>query len=61
MSDDYVPWGQREGWSDIVPIEQDDGPADLPVIQIPYTAECTHLSKFSLFYPQTPPKERKFR
>lgn len=39
-SEEYVPWGQRNGWSDVVPIEQDDGPADLPVIQIPYTDEC---------------------
>jgi hypothetical protein len=40
MTDEYVPWGQREGWSDVVPVEQDDGPSDSPVIQIPYTAEC---------------------
>jgi protein farnesyltransferase/geranylgeranyltransferase type-1 subunit alpha len=39
MDEDYIPWGKREGWADVVPLEQDDGPADLPVIQIPYTAE----------------------
>lgn len=40
-SDEYVPWGKRDGWADVVPIEQDDGPADQPVIQIPYSADCT--------------------
>lgn len=41
MSDDYIPWGEREEFKDIVPILQDDGPEDATVIRIPYTPECT--------------------
>lgn len=38
-SSGYVSWGNRPGWEDVVPIPQDDGPVDKPVVQIPYTDE----------------------
>lgn len=41
MSDDYISWGEREEFKDIVPILQDDGPEESTVIRIPYTKECT--------------------
>lgn len=44
MSEDteqYVPWGERDNFKDIVPILQDDGPEESTVIRIPYSPECT--------------------
>lgn len=38
----YVPFGERPGWEDITPIEQDDGPADKPVVKILYKEECVY-------------------
>ena len=41
--DEYIPFGQRDEWSDIQPVFQDDGPA--PVCAIAYSDQCTFLMR----------------
>lgn len=41
LSDDWVPYGQRKDWADVVPLAQDDG--DHPIVQIAYSDKCKLL------------------
>lgn len=36
---DYKPYSQRPEWSDVQPLEQDDG--ENPVVMIAYSDKCT--------------------
>jgi len=37
-SSSYIPLQERDQWSDLTPIEQDDGPT--PLVPIMYSEEC---------------------
>lgn len=37
---EYIPFSKREGWEDISPVFQDDGPEDKPVVRIQYSEPC---------------------
>ena len=40
----WVPYSERPDWSDVIPLEQDDG---LTVVKIAYSAKCESNLKFS--------------
>lgn len=40
----WVPYSERPDWSDVIPLEQDDG---LTVVKIAYSAKCESNFKFS--------------
>ena len=38
-NEDFIPFEDRPEWSDVTPLEQDDGPQDEPVVRIAYARE----------------------
>jgi hypothetical protein len=42
-SSSYIPLQERDQWSDLTPIEQDDGPT--PLVPIMYSEECKFSCK----------------
>ena len=42
-SSSYIPLQERDQWSDLTPIEQDDGPT--PLVPIMYSEECMFSSR----------------
>ena len=46
MTEAYTPYALREGWSDLVPIKQDDAPNAL--VPIAYTEECESRRRLTM-------------
>jgi len=42
-SSSYIPLQERDQWSDLTPVEQDDGPT--PLVPIMYSEECKFSSR----------------
>jgi len=42
-SSSYIPLQERDQWSDLTPIQQDDGPT--PLVPIMYSEECKFSSR----------------
>lgn len=44
FSNEWIPYSKRPEWSDVTPLEQDDG--ENPVVVIAYSERCKCLSLF---------------
>ena len=63
-SDQWIPYGERDEWQDVEPLEQDDGPD--PVVRIAYPEKCkqnhSHKASFYRRYAERAPVYRgKFK
>lgn len=45
LPSDWIPYSERPEWSDVVPLEQDDG--ENPVVVIAYSEKCTMTLQLS--------------
>ena len=41
----WIPYSERSEWSDVVPLEQDDGP--VPVVKIAYSSKCKYFIAYT--------------
>lgn len=41
---EWIPYSQRNEWTDVTPLAQDDG--DNPIVEIAYSAMCKYFYKY---------------